>query len=104
MDDALPRLKVVAILNFFAATVVRMPEQQGPSRAVAIAPDGKHLAVVIGAHIVLVCDGRGRELRRFEAAERKTLPAQRRFGIAMRHEEEYARVATLAFSPDGKWI
>jgi WD40 repeat protein len=80
---------------------ITMTEKQGPVRAVTVAPDGKHLAAVIGARTVLICDAAGRELRRFEAAESRPFSTPLPLG---RWREERYRVLAVAFSPDGKWL
>jgi WD40 repeat protein len=76
-----------------------------PVGAITFAPDGKHLALAVGAYHILICDALGREIRRFPASDRKHWPAGM---VLMRGgrlpDEGHHRVRALAFSPDGKWI
>jgi hypothetical protein len=91
--------------------LARTPEQNDDflfpyPRALTFAPDGRQLALVLGGHTVVICDGDGRELRRIPAAGSRPVPD----GISWKMRlpgggwKEHHTVEALAFSPDGKWL
>jgi WD40 repeat protein len=80
-------------------------ERNNPLRAIAFAPDGRQLALVVGQNEVAVVDRAGRELRRFPATDRKNWPARMAFAIQQQMPDQLChRVEALTFTPDGKWI
>jgi WD40 repeat protein len=93
-----------------AAPLARTPDQtdfQFPlPRALTFAPDGRQLALVLGACTVALCDGDGRELRRFPAAGSRPVPAGLSWKLRVPGGgwKEHHTVEALAFSPDGKWL
>jgi hypothetical protein len=81
-------------------------EGQSPLRALAITPDGKQLAHVVGEFTVTIRDLGGREVRRFAASDPRSWPDNAFRQLAPQESPDYAnhRVHALAWSPDGKWL